>query len=206
MRRENKWIINISSPYIWLTHPQRYRPVEVWEKWADMQMRVLHRIHQQWPDIHTYIRLHTYYSKIYTDILELVAYETITPHHKSKKDEKIILIPDCQDPRIWKAVLTYAALNPLDRCIYMIERNPSNWQEVINSLYEITRNLSEGHDFVAYKDELAACHCLCYSVDEDLVIGKVDLPETNILSIFRDIAKEEGLDLVFERKHKASHS
>lgn len=200
MHREKQWIIYIGSPFFWLTHPQRYRPVELWEKWADMQMRVLHRIHQQWPEVHTYIRLHTYFHELYTGILEPIAYETITRLPKFKKHEQIILIPDCQDHRIWKTVLTYAALNPLDRCIYMLERNPSNWQEVIKSLYEITRNLSEWHDFVAYKDELAACHCLCYSEDEDLVIGKVDLPEIKILSIFGDIAKEEGLELVIERR------
>ena len=198
IRREKQWNINTDSRAFWLTHPQRYRLVELWGKWADMQTRVLAQIQQHWPEVHTYIRLHTYWSDIYTDILEPVAYETIIPIKKSKKNEQIILIPDCQDHRIWKTVLTNAALNPLDRCMFMLEHNPLNWQEVVNRLYEISYNLLDGEQFSAYKDELALCHCICYSVDEDLVFGKVDLPETTVLSILGNVAEEEGLELNVE--------
>ncbi len=180
-RKEKQWIVDLEWPSIYLYHPLRYRPVELWNKWGDMQVRVLSRIQQYWPETHSYIRLHIYSSlyEHYASILESIPYEITSPPRKAK-DEQIILVPDCQDKCVWKCILTYAGLIPFTRSIFMLDDNPTNWQEVMTRLFEIAEKISDGYPVAEYSQELAMCRCLCYSMDEDLVINKVDLSETTI--------------------------
>ena len=46
LRIERQWKVIIAND-IGLWHPLRYRPVELWYKWAEMQAKVLSNIQQQ---------------------------------------------------------------------------------------------------------------------------------------------------------------
>lgn len=66
----------------------------------------------------------------------------------------------------------------------------------MSDLYGITQKLENGTSPDELKNELMTCRCLGYSVDEDLVISKIDLSEDAVVSIIAQIAREEGLELL----------
>ena len=195
--RENEWKVTIDLSYFWLTHPTKYWPNEFWDKWAKMQVKILYEIQKIIPSTHTYLRFSTFFPKQYTDIIELCQAETLTT---KKRGGKILLFLDCQDQNVWEKILFGDSFTPAAKSIFMLENKPSNWQEAITELFNIVEKLNDGHSINEYKNQLSKCHCLCYVLDSDLVIAKVDLPENVLLSILEDVARNEGLELTIERE------
>ncbi|MBI4332748.1 MAG: hypothetical protein HY673_15870 [Chloroflexi bacterium] len=117
-----------------------------------------------------------------------------------KKDETVFLFPDCQDKELWAAFLGSAGLVPLARCLFIVDRDPADWRAAMSRLFEIAQGIAQGKSATEYEADMSVCHCLCYSLDEDLVIAKVALPERTVLSVLEGAAREEGLELVVRRK------
>jgi hypothetical protein len=195
-RRERTWKITLTDKYL-LWRPNRYNPIELWYKWAELQTKILTELQVNFPDTYVYIRFSTFLPEHYKDIMESVQVEKIS---SSDKKEKVVLIPDCQDQSVWKRLLEGAGLVSYTRCFFMLKDKPPNWKEIISSLYEIITKLDEGHSFAEYESTLSVCPCLCFSLDEDLVIGKVDLPEFKLLDMLNVLAQEDGLEIDIERK------
>jgi len=195
-RRERTWRITLTDKYqLW--RPNRYNPIESWYKWAELQTKILTKLQVNFPDTHVYIRFSTFLPEHYEDIIESEQVEKIL---SSDKKEKVVLIPDCQDQSVWKRLLEGAGLVSYARCFFMLKDKPLNWKEIISSLYENITKLDEGHSFAEYESTLSVCPCLCFSLDEDLVIGKVDLPEFKLLEMLNVLAQEDGLEIDIERK------
>jgi hypothetical protein len=195
-RREQEWRVSTNGG-IWLHIPTPLTHPERWEIWGEIQAGILRRFQQCWQDTHIYIRFHTYLPEHFGDILRPGQFESVGT---ANKEDYIFLFPDCQDEYVWTTILGSAGLVPFARTIFVLDNNPSNWQEVIASLFGIAQKLSAGHPLDKFQSELSICRCLCYSMDEDLVIAKVDLPESTAISILKDTAREKNLELVLDNR------
>jgi len=135
----------------------------------------------------------------FKDILIPGTYEEIATA-TDRKDESLFLFPDCQDRFVWEGVFKVGPTRDLDRTVFVLDHKPPNAKEFIERLFDITRKISFRNWEASFYDDLSTCHCLCYSIDADLVIGKIDLPESKILSILKNIAAKEDLSLVVRRE------
>ena len=196
-QKNNEWEISITKRFMVLSHPTRYRPIELWDRWGKMQANILSMFNQQWDNAHTYFWVQTYVPNSLTDVLIEGKYENVT---STNKDEQIFLFPDCRDQNSWETILSIMALGGLSRCIFILNNKPKNWGDIIIRLHQITQQISIGHSLSEFEKELEICHCLCGSSDEDLVIYKIDLEENAVLSILENIAKKEELELVIKRE------
>lgn len=187
----------VLKEYYWIHHPRCYRNIELWPKWGELQTKILGKLHLFLPDTHVYIRFSTYLPEHYTDILQS---ENVKKIITKNGKETIILFPDCQDQLIWRELLSSSGLEPFAHCFFILKDKPVNWQEIVNDIYEILLKFDKGHSLSEFQSELSNHPCLCFSEDEDLVIGKVDLPEQEVLSIIQELALEDGLELEVERK------
>jgi hypothetical protein len=196
LRIERKWRVSIYASNIWLSRPLRYSNPEKWDTWGKIQAQVLSRFRQRWPESHIYIRLYTCIPEYFTDVLIPGHFEKIAEVRKNH----IFILPDCQDQHVLETIFTPAGHDPFARTIFVLDQKPANWKETITRLFEIAVKLSDRQPAANFEGELSTCRLLCYSMDEDLVIAKVDLPENIVISILEDIARENDLDLVIERK------
>lgn len=197
---ENIWKISLTDMYrLW--RPNRYNDISLWYKWAELQTKILAKLQDSFPETHMYIRYSTYLPEHYTDIIELKHVEIIATNDKK---ETVVLLPDCQDTTIWKRLLRGAGLISYARCFFMLEDKPFDWKDTISNMYDNLLTLIDGHSIKEYSSVLSGCPCLCFSLDEDLVIGKVNLLENTIIDILRKLAKEDGLELEIERKSSNS--
>jgi len=193
-RKEQEWRVQITNNY-WLCHPTRYRPLDKWEKWGEMQSMVLsHIIHRiKTPSI--FWRFHTFLPEVYKDIINLCEYETI---QEDKKKGHVFVLRNCWNQNVWKQILSSLGLVTKARCIFILDYNPVDWLNTVNDLFKITQKIETGHSTLEFESELSSCRCLCYSNDEDLIIAKVDIKEEDILSILQDVAREFSLNLVIQ--------
>jgi hypothetical protein len=170
--------------------------------WAKMQARIFSRIQQHWPESHTYIRLYTYYIPDY--LITKLKKGQFEKSDTKEKHTHLFLIPDCQDPSVWEAFFEIGTNDDGGRTIFSLDYRPRNWREIIARLFEIFVKLykTPGGRFPGFERALSRCHLWCFSVDADLVIGKVDLPESTVLSILESVASEESLKLVIDRKSR----
>ncbi len=192
-REEQEWKVSVNGE-AWLHIPNRLAHPEQWATWGKIQARILSRFQEHWPHTHTYIRFHTYLPEHFKDILKPGQFETAVTTGK----DYVFLFPDCQDEYVWETILGSAGLIPYARTIFILDQKPPNWQEIIADLFDIAQSPSSGH--LQNESRLSICHCLCYSMDEDLVIARVDLPESTVLSILEDTARKEDLQLVLHRR------
>jgi hypothetical protein len=196
IRREKTWKITLTDNYC-IRRPNRYDPRERWYKWADIQVKIFSMLKANFPETHVYIRFTTFLPEHYKDIIEPKYIEKIAV---KKNDETVILFPDCEDLNVWKRLLQGAGLVPYARCFFLLKGKPANWKDVVMSLYVEISKTEPGNSLNENKSILSDCPCLCYSVDEDLVIGKIDLPESTVLDILKNLAVEDGLALDVERE------
>jgi hypothetical protein len=189
--REAPWEVTLTPRYIILPHPERYRPIKLWDKWGKMQANLLSSFNQQWEETHIYFWIQTYVPESISNILVPGKFETMT---SVNKDEKIFLFPDCQDQNVWTTILSMMALGGLSRCIFVLKNKPRNWGDIVAHLRQIIQKLEAGRSLSEFQSELTMCHCLCGSGDEDLVIYKIDLEEDIVLSVIENIAKQEDLE------------
>jgi hypothetical protein len=162
-----------------------------WEAWGRIQTRLLFLIHQHWPDSHIYIRFNAFPAGYFGDKFQDCTFETITA---DKRDE-IFLFPDCQNTRVMETIFAVLGMVPFTRCLYILDRQPANWQEVTEHLFEATKKMAKKRPVIEYNNELSECRFLCYSVSEDLVIGKIDMSQSDITSILENVAREERIEL-----------
>jgi hypothetical protein len=193
-KRAQEWHIYLQNGFI-LMYPNRYRPIEQWDKWGKMQFRILMELKKHWPGVHSYIRLHIYTEQDYSNILNICENEIVY----ESKDTQTILFPDCDDQFIYETILSTVGLIPLSRCIYCLDDIPINWRDTISQLFDITQKLEKGHLTSEFENQLSICRCLCYSLDENLVIAKADLEENEILLLLENIAHEEYLSIIIHR-------
>jgi hypothetical protein len=78
---------------------------------------------------------------------------------------------------------------------------PENLKETAEFYHKIIQDLVYLKTEAKLVNELEHCNLLCCTVDEYLIIEKVELEENIMLSIFSLIANEEGLKLTIERKN-----
>lgn len=195
---DNKWLVSFESSFIWLTHPDRYRPKELWDKWARMQARILDKIKNKLPGTHVYIRYNTRFPKQYSDIIQSYQVDTQV---KTRWGAKVLLFPDCQDQNIWERVLLGDSFLHGAKSFYLLNDQPANWRDIISELYEIIQKLDDLNSLRNYQSQLSSCRCLCSVEDSDLLIVTIDLSEHEMLSILEDEAHIEGLDLVIEKNN-----
>jgi hypothetical protein len=198
---------HLHVPY-WLAHKKMVpQPVNARRKdddsftiWANMETRIFSRIQQHWPESHTYLRLYTYY--VPDDLIAKLKKGQIEKIDTKDKHTHLLLIPDCQDQRVWEAFFEVGTNWDGGRTIFLLDYKPRNWREIITHLFEIFQKLykTPGGRFPGVQRELTRCHLWCFSVDADLLIAKVDLPESTVLSILERVASEEGLELVIDRE------
>ena len=193
--KERIWKISMGRD-IWLIVPLGLRRQGNWDTWGKIQATALSRFQKHWLNSPVYIRFHAHSSWRGASRFTVFQIEKVGT---TKEKEQIFMIPDCDDQSVWEDILSGYAHGAFARAIFVLDHKPDNWQETITRLFEITVKLSGGQPAADF-DELSDCRCLCYSMDEDLVIAKVDLPESNVISILEDIARENDLELVIERK------
>lgn len=196
---EKQWIVRILESEIWLERPRVYRRPNNWKSWGQMQARLLESIKDKWQESHVYIRVYSYEIDYYTNVLKSGTYEIVSG---IRKGEYLLYIPDCRDTMTIESVLSSAGFVPLAKTIYIMKMNLPRWHETINELFEIAVKLSKGHRVKEFESQLSNCHCLCYTMDEDLIIAKLDLDEDHLLPILESVAQEESLDLVVIRDNK----
>jgi hypothetical protein len=193
-RGDGRWNVLIWRG-IRITVPPGLPAETKWEVWGNIQMRILSNIKKQWPESHTYIRFNAFPPGYFTDKLGGCPREVI----KTKRDE-IFLLPDCEDPSALRTVFSVLGLNPFTRCIFLLKDQPAEWQEVMARLFEATQKIARRQMVPEYETELARCHLLAYSVDQDLVIGRMDISESQLEDILEGVAREEKLDLAIRRR------
>jgi hypothetical protein len=164
-----------------------------------MQVKILSRFQEHWNDTYTYIRFRTVTPLLfhYTNIFKQGTFEELDTE---EKDDHVYLFPDCQEKHVWEIILSAIGLLAFTRTFFMLDQRPSNWQEVINRLFQSTLALANDNYASEFENDLSNCRCICYSINEDLILEKVDLPENIMLTILEDVAREEGLEIVFKRE------
>jgi hypothetical protein len=161
------------------------------ETWSRILTKSIHGIRKNWRHSYVYIRLNTY--TMNNDIeTVLKPYQYIkTPG--SKKNECIYLIPDCSDENVWAKVFQTGVIEDYARTFYILGMKPIHWQDTIDNLFKITQSLSKYEIYKEFEKELIDCLCLCYSIDENLVISRVNLTQNLVFSVLEKIAESEGL-------------
>jgi hypothetical protein len=114
----------------------------------------------------------------------------------SPEGEYILLIQNYQDETALGAILAGSGHVPFSKTLFLVEGDLQNWQKELINLFEITKKLSKGHQVSEFQEQLSFCRCICYTMDNDLVIAKLDLPESQLFSFLQSQSQKEGLDLV----------
>lgn len=162
-----------------------------WEAWGTMQTRLLLLLKQHWDEAYIYIRFNGFPPGYFEDKLTGCAFKTVT----TLKKEEIFLLPDCQNPSTIQTIFSVLGLIPFVRCAFILDRKPGNWEEVMEQLFLATQKIAKKKPTVEYEGVLGMCRCLCYSFNEDLVIGKIDMPQSDLVTILEEVGKEEHLGL-----------
>jgi hypothetical protein len=193
---ENNWDIFVNEDILlWIPDSFKETPAI----WPRILAKTLSQINDNWQNSHTYIRLNTYcISNEIEQILKPFQFEKTAT---VAKNEYIYLISDCSDQLVWEKIFETGVVIDCGRTFFILNEIPLCWLDSIDSLYNIAKSLSQGHKAKEYEKELSHCLCLCYSIDENLVIGKVNLSENIILTNLENLAKAEGLKLVLNRGH-----
>lgn len=203
-RKMRSWEIRIyEHEYILLNIPKCMFHPDRWKQWGRMQAELLFRIQKHWESTYIYIRFATYSADYYTKVLSGERFEEIDSEYK-EKGERTFLFPDCRDQKAIEVILSSDAINDVNRTVVIMDHQPSDWREVLKRLYNVAFNLYEMHSIKEFKDDLLGCKCLCYTIDHDLLIAKIDLDESIVLDIATDLAQEEDLELVITRELEQS--
>jgi hypothetical protein len=171
------------------------------EALAKIEAKILEGIYQNLPDSHTYLRIHTYYMP--EGLLSVSKHSSVVEYDTKHKGTHLYLFPDCQDKNIWQAFFETSVNWDTAKSIFLLDRNPDNWEEVIDHLYKYVeyKHLGKKIPNVPYDIStiLEKCLLIGYSVDTDFVIPRVFLNEVQMLSILQNIAAKENLELIVKR-------
>jgi len=195
-QKDREWEAWIGKETWWLCMPHRAFRQEQWDSWGKMQASVLRHFRQHWQNTHVYIRFRSHLTWDPKAVLT-ANFEKIST---TEQGEQIFIFPDCEEQSALEIILASYADEPLTRTIFLLDHKPEDWRQVVSRLFEIAVNLSSGQSAAEFESDLSICRCLCYSMDEELVIPKVDLTESDVLSILEHTAREEYLDLVLHRQ------
>jgi hypothetical protein len=196
-RRERMWMCWILGGQAGVSAPKGRH----YEDWGRIQAEILARIQQHWPETHTYVRLHTCYTYVLDDIGQLPERTRFERVPTKDKDDYLFLFPDCEDRDVWQVVLGIETPFDYGKMILMFDHRVEDCWTVVSNAYEVVRQQSDprAQPWTVLVKMLPECQALCYSVDENLWIGKVDLPEGVVPAILESIAREEDLELVVEK-------
>jgi hypothetical protein len=192
--KKRRWHIIISH-VIWITFPNRMFLNNEWKKWSKLQRIILSRLTQNWPEAYTCIRFIDFPQGYFSKLLKNCQYESLS---SSNPKENILLFADCKDDSTLDIIYQATGMNPFTRCIFVLDKKPEKLQDTISHYFNLAQEISRGHKAANFADELKECHFLGYSMDNDLVIGKIDLPENIVTSILQDIATAESLEAVIK--------
>lgn len=190
----------VKMPWRMLRPSSRRTSEEALPAWADVKVRIVSAIWERCTDPHTYVRLSTV--RVPTSLLALAGECRMEMHKSKRRGESVVLIPNCQDKRVWKVMFEALTVEHEGKILFILNREPEDWRtlveryhQIVSDTWRLRRRISD------FDDELKECCLLSYSVMDDaaLVIAKTELSEETVASILRAIAQEERLDLTITR-------
>ncbi len=191
--RELVVLTELGMPPFWICDPRIIFPGTTgWYIWGRMQARMISEFRRCWGDARVYIRLETPIGDHFVDILRPCEYAMVT----DRGNYTIFTLRECDDECLWTSILASAPLVPRAKSVFILDRSPADWQSTVARLFDATQSLEKGPPNDRIAEELEMCHCVCLSMDWDLLIAKIDLPDATVLSILGDVARDEGLELV----------
>lgn len=126
MKRQTKkdqLIVNLSTGQIVLSHPEKYRPIELWPEWGAMQTRLLIRLRNYWTNTRVYWRFYTVVPERFPD---MSSHCENTKLQLPNNNGTVFTFADCDDQYIWQSILESMAIIPLARCVFMLDHKPTN--------------------------------------------------------------------------------
>ncbi len=193
-RGDGRWNVLIDRS-IRITVPPGLPAETKWDVWGTIQLQILDHLKRRWPESHTYIRFNAFPPGYFADKFQGCQQEVIR-----NKREEIFLLPDCEAPSVLRTVFSVLGLIPFTRCIFLLKDQPANWQEVMGRLFEATQKIARKQSVPEYEAELSRCHFLAYSLNQDLVVVRIDMPQSELEEILEKVAREEKLDLAIRRR------
>ncbi len=181
---------------IWLTVPRRLFNDGNWEAWASIQIRILDCVRQYWGKSHTYIRFSPYPQGYYQERLQGCSSTMII---QSDEKGESFLFKDCVEESVLETIFSAIGMVPYTRCVIITDQQPDHWNDLINRYFEIAQQFSDGKNANDFSTELNDCHLLCYSMDQDLVIQKIDLEKSTFLFVLEQIASEFDLNIIMRK-------
>lgn len=170
--------------------------------WAKIETRIVSALHGQFHANRTYMRLYTYYTP--TDLLALKTECHFEEPETKERGTHLYLIENCNVKPVWEAFFRTATNWDGGRTLFMTDQIFADLRLAMEVMSEIVQRLSSGRPLANLDEHLSRCRVLCYSVDADLVIAKVDLSEESIFRILKVIADSENLELKVERRKLSS--
>lgn len=171
-----------------------------WTIWGCMQADVLARLKQNWPNARTYL---WYRTPLASHLANLVSQCKPEETAGQGKAEHVFVFPSCEDLSTWAIVLSLGTLFHFSRAVFMLEPTPEDWKGSIERLVGLAQKTGGQ---LTPEDQLllSTCRCLCYSADNDLVIGKVDVPVSTVIAAVEETAQAHGFELRLTQRHQAT--
>jgi hypothetical protein len=184
---------------IHITFPHSFWKSHTWDRWGELQVKILHAFMSHWQHTDVYIRFQTHIPDFIEPYLMSCKYEKYATR---SEHESLFLIPECTDTRVWERIFASVGAVHLSRMLVVVDSTPKDWHNTVASLFGITQKLSDRYSPNEFIEDLSICKCLCYSIDNDLNIGKIDLPDNIIFAILENIALEYDLQLLVKKDLK----
>ncbi len=199
-RLEQQWDINQwDGGQINLSFPHRLWKSHSWNTWGEMQAKILSTFRRNWQQTHVYIRFQTHVPNLMEHTLKSCLFER---YPTESKHEGLFWIHDCENFDVWKSIFASAGVVHLSRTFYVLDKQPANWHETLDTLFGVARKLSDRYSPSDFEETLSICRCLIYSSDNDMVIGKVDLSDVVLCNILKGIANEYQLEFSMKKDTK----
>jgi hypothetical protein len=190
---QSDWkIIKYSDGAILLRSPEKYSKVSLWNKWGELQIEVLKKIHKFFENTYMYAYFLTYVPEQFRSLFRSILNDNFEEIPSGKKKSRIFLLPDIDDQEILKKMLTGYAVG----CVLFLDKKPSQWQDFLIDSFKI---IDKGQ---INNYEIDSCRSVIYFNDRDLTLVKEDIPFSEIFLFLEEIAKEEGLKLSIKEKTK----
>lgn len=187
-RRAYEWRLVIEPDHIFLGIPRCYSGFNHRKDLGRLDAKAIAHFKEYWQ--HTYMYVQSGFE-----------FDTLTNlFEESAMVSKGARFYECPDMTLLKDFLS--GRRAYETAIFILDEKPDNWRNIIVRLIKIMDEIDEGHDINEYMDELKHCLFASYTIDLDLMIRKIDLPEDTIISILKDVAAEEGLELIVEHRQR----
>ncbi len=188
-RSNRTWKIIRSHVSYWLNVPKPYDK-EPYDKWIEIQSRLLSRFQEHWPNSHMFIRLHTYYYP--EQLLNNIEYPQVERIVTSDPREFLLLFSDTNDPSVWKQVMETGIAEDYGRMFILFSHFPERWVEKATEIYRFIRS-TDFEQKSPPNETIALSRYVCSSYDTSFVINNIDLSESDVMHELQRIANEERL-------------